>query len=82
MSKLNVGFCHSNQKCSFPLKLLVFLSLLVLVLPAITFSQEEWKNYTSNRMVWCLAIEGNYLWQGTMGGVVRRSITNPLTDAV
>jgi hypothetical protein len=45
-------------------------------------SQEVWKNYTNNRYVNCLAIEGNYLWEATTGGVIKRSITNPFTDVV
>jgi hypothetical protein len=60
----------------------VFLFLLVFYWMGIAHSQEIWLNYTNNSEITCLAIEGDYIWEGTTGGVVKRSMTNPLTDVV
>ena len=60
----------------------VFLFLLVFYWMGIAHSQEVWKNYTNNSEITCLAIEGDYIWEGTTGGVVKRSMANPLTDVV
>jgi len=97
MKKLNIIipshikriFCRGGV-CPLPsLFKFTFLLLFMMTLTGITQSQSEqihfgevWKNYTNNRWVNWLALEGDYLWQGTSGGVVKRSITNPLTDVI
>jgi hypothetical protein len=59
-----------------------FLLLIVLFLTDIARAQEVWQNYTNTRIVNCLAIEGDYLWEATIGGVIKRSIINTFTDVV
>jgi ligand-binding sensor domain-containing protein len=39
--------------------------------PATTATQEEWRTYSKITTVHALAIQSNYLWAGTDGGVVR-----------
>jgi len=56
------------------IKKTLFLLLLTISLSNISYSQESWVNFKNNNNVRSLAVEGNYLWIATMGGVVRFNI--------
>ncbi len=43
-------------------------------------NNEEWVNYTNTSTISILALEDNYLWQGSKGGAVRRDVNDPLND--
>jgi ligand-binding sensor domain-containing protein len=45
-----------------------------------SLSNELWINYTNTSTISCLTLEGNYLWQGSSGGAVRRNLDDPLND--
>jgi hypothetical protein len=70
------GF-YSRGIYRFFFSLFGFTLAFVIFLPDISLSGEVWKNYTNNRLVNCLAIEGNHLWEATTGGVVRRNLLDP-----
>ena len=60
-----------------------FLALFLLVFlfhSGVASAQEEWINYTNASVVYALAFEGDYVWEGTRGGVIKRSLTNPEED--
>ena len=51
---------------------LTSLFTLIFSLLNITFSQNpEWMNFTAGNYVKAIAIEGNYVWVGTTGGLVK-----------
>ncbi len=54
------------------------LFLLSILLSNISCSryQETWVNFTNANCVNTVAIEGNYIWAGTSGGVVKWNINN------
>ena len=56
----------------------LFLLLLSIPLSNISCSrsQESWVNFTNANCVITLATEGNYIWVGTDGGVVKWNINN------
>lgn len=45
-----------------------------------SFSNDQWINYTNTSTISMLALDGNYLWQGSGGGAVRRAVNDPLSD--
>ncbi len=50
----------------------VILFSLALILTSNLFSQNpEWINYTAGNEIFSLAEEGNYIWVGTRGGLVK-----------
>ena len=52
------------------LPLILFLALFMFVNPI--YSQyTDWINYTTGKIVLSLAIDGDYLWVGTTGGLVK-----------
>ena len=55
-----------------------FILLLSIILLHISCSrnQESWINYTNANCVITLVIEGNYIWAGTDGGVIKWNIDN------
>ena len=53
------------------IKILAIVLLVVILFPAGVYSQETWINYTNANYVNSLAIEGNYIWAATDGGVVK-----------
>ena len=55
-----------------------FLLLLTIFLSNISCSryQETWVNFTNANCVNTVAIEGNYIWAGTTGGVVKWNIND------
>ena len=55
-----------------------FLLLLTIFLSNISCSryQETWINFTNANCVITLVTEGNYIWAGTDGGVVKWNIRN------
>ena len=45
---------------------------ILIMIASVTFAQNpKWINYTDSRVVRALAIEGDYIWAGTDGGVVK-----------
>jgi len=58
---------------------LVFVAF-VLVFNHRVSAQEEWINYTNASLVYALAFDGDYVWEGTCGGVIKRSLTDPEGD--
>jgi hypothetical protein len=44
--------------------------------PTISAAKEAWRTYTNDASVQALAIQGDYLWAGTNGGVVRWNTTD------
>jgi len=58
---------------------LVFLCFILFPSDS-SFSNDQWINYTNTSTISMLALEGNYLWQGSEGGAVRRGLNNPLSD--
>ena len=43
-------------------------------------SSETWRNYTNASVVATVAFEGDYVWEGTWGGLIKRSLTDPHGD--
>ncbi len=63
-----------------PKMLQLFLYSLVLLSGNSALSNDQWINYTNTSTISMLTLEGNYLWQGSGGGAVRRGVNSPLSD--
>jgi len=62
------------------IKVVIFLVCFIILSASSTLSEEQWINYTNTSNISKLTIEGNYLWQGSSGGAVRRNLDDPLND--
>jgi len=49
---------------------LIFVLVLIVINPSLSQTQ-EWIGFTSGKEILCLAEEGQYLWVGTNGGLVK-----------
>mgnify|MGYP000442144917 CR=1 FL=1 len=74
--KISCGYKGRFQPVGF---LALFL-LIFLFLSSVGSAEEKWINYTNASVVYALAFEGDYVWEGTWGGVIKRSLTNPEED--
>lgn len=58
-------------------KIVLFLAILLLSAISVNAQNPEWINYTNGDYVNAIAIEGDYIWAGTNGGLVK---INHVTD--
>ncbi|MEA3449146.1 MAG: hypothetical protein U9Q98_11985 [Bacteroidota bacterium] len=58
-------------------KIVLFLAILLLSAISVNAQNPGWINYTNGDYVNAIAIEGDYIWAGTNGGLVK---INHVTD--
>lgn len=73
MQPLKIEFCNIFRVCQKIFKIMraIFI-LLGLIITTVLFSQSNrWENITNTNMVTCLYNDGDTLWIGTFGGLVK-----------
>jgi ligand-binding sensor domain-containing protein len=53
---------------NFRIKAIISFSLILISNILLLSQTQEWIGFTSEKNIWCLADEGQYLWVGTNGG--------------
>lgn len=62
---------RTHNKSSAAMKyLMVFILMISFVAKQVT-AQTEWKSFTNKRIVTCITFDGNTIWAGTTGGLVK-----------
>jgi ligand-binding sensor domain-containing protein len=60
-----------NNKINHRIKPFISLVFVLIVINPSLSQTQEWIGFTSGKEIWCLAEEGQYLWVGTNGGLVK-----------